>query len=56
MVEAVRMLERGDATAEDIDAAMRLGAGMSNSLSITSLKGVAGGEIVSMTTLRTRTP
>jgi 3-hydroxyacyl-CoA dehydrogenase len=27
MVEAVRMLERGDATAEDIDIAMRLGAG-----------------------------
>ncbi|TDL23148.1 hypothetical protein BD410DRAFT_170053 [Rickenella mellea] len=27
MAEAIRMLERGDATAEDIDAAMRLGAG-----------------------------
>jgi len=27
MFEAVRMLERGDATAEDIDAAMKLGAG-----------------------------
>jgi 3-hydroxyacyl-CoA dehydrogenase len=27
MLEAVRMLERGDATAEDIDAAMKLGAG-----------------------------
>lgn len=26
-VEAVRMLERGDATAEDIDTAMKLGAG-----------------------------
>ena len=27
MLEAVRMLERGDATAEDIDTAMKLGAG-----------------------------
>uniref|UniRef100_A0A1I8HSW0 3-hydroxyacyl-CoA dehydrogenase n=1 Tax=Macrostomum lignano TaxID=282301 RepID=A0A1I8HSW0_9PLAT len=27
LTEAVRMLERGDATAEDIDTAMRLGAG-----------------------------
>ena len=27
MLEAVRMMERGDATAEDIDAAMKLGAG-----------------------------
>lgn len=27
MSEAVRMLERGDATAEDIDTAMKLGAG-----------------------------
>jgi len=27
MIEAVRMLERGDATAEDIDTAMKLGAG-----------------------------
>ncbi|KAG8743585.1 hypothetical protein FRC10_011732 [Ceratobasidium sp. 414] len=27
MMEAVRMLERGDATAEDIDTAMKLGAG-----------------------------
>lgn len=26
-VEAVRMLERGDASAEDIDIAMKLGAG-----------------------------
>ncbi|KDN34625.1 hypothetical protein RSAG8_12287, partial [Rhizoctonia solani AG-8 WAC10335] len=28
MLEAVRMLERGDASAEDIDTAMKLGAGM----------------------------
>jgi hypothetical protein len=27
MLEAVRMLERGDASAEDIDTAMKLGAG-----------------------------
>jgi 3-hydroxyacyl-CoA dehydrogenase len=27
MQEAVRMLERGDATARDIDTAMKLGAG-----------------------------
>jgi 3-hydroxyacyl-CoA dehydrogenase len=27
MLEAVRMLERGDATARDIDSAMKLGAG-----------------------------
>merc|ERR1712244_153968 len=27
MMEAVRMLERGDASAEDIDTAMKLGAG-----------------------------
>lgn len=26
-VEAIRMIERGDATAEDIDTAMKLGAG-----------------------------
>ncbi len=30
MVEAVRLLERGDATAEDIDIAMKLGAVRSN--------------------------
>lgn len=27
VVEAIRMIERGDATAEDIDTAMELGAG-----------------------------
>ena len=27
MAEAIRMLERGDATADDIDIAMKLGAG-----------------------------
>jgi 3-hydroxyacyl-CoA dehydrogenase len=26
-VEAIRMVERGDATAEDVDTAMELGAG-----------------------------
>lgn len=28
MLEAIRMLERGDASAEDIDVAMKLGAGL----------------------------
>lgn len=28
MLEAIRMYERGDATAEDIDTAMKLGAGL----------------------------
>ena len=28
MLEAVRLFERGDASAEDIDTAMKLGAGM----------------------------
>ena len=27
-VEAIRMVERGDATPEDVDQAMQLGAGM----------------------------
>ncbi|KAL5635540.1 hypothetical protein ACGC1H_004367 [Rhizoctonia solani] len=34
MLEAVRMLERGDASAEDIDTAMKLGAGYRKSISI----------------------
>jgi hypothetical protein len=28
MLEAIRMVERGDATAEDVDTAMKLGAGL----------------------------
>lgn len=28
MLEAIRMVERGDASAEDIDTAMKLGAGL----------------------------
>lgn len=28
LLEAVRMVERGDASAEDIDTAMKLGAGL----------------------------
>ena len=28
IVEAIRMVERGDATPEDVDQAMQLGAGM----------------------------
>lgn len=36
MAEAIRMLERGDASVEDIDSAMRLGAGKSNTLFLVS--------------------
>ncbi|KAG9124910.1 hypothetical protein FRC07_009767 [Ceratobasidium sp. 392] len=45
MLEAVRMLERGDATAEDIDTAMKLGAGQ-NIMSGWREKGALSPELV----------
>lgn len=40
--EAVKMLERGDATVEDIDTAMRLGAGYRELPSFASLTSAMG--------------
>ena len=40
-MEAIRMVERGDATAEDVDTAMKLGAGYKvGPLELTDLTGV----------------